>query len=59
MPRGRPRKVVVEPLASDSIELEVAQILAQRCGIPGCSPKNHIGEATQITIIMKRKFNLE
>lgn len=59
MPRGRPRKVPVEPVLPESIEWEVAGVLAQRCGIPGCSPRNHIEEAKQITIIMKRKFNLE
>ena len=59
MPRGRPRKVVVEPIASDSIEMEVAAVLAKVCGIPGCSPRLHLEEAKQITIIMKRKYNLE
>jgi len=59
MPRGRPRKIIVEPTAPESVEWEVAQILAQRCGIPGCSPKNHLAEAKQITVIMKHKYNLE
>jgi hypothetical protein len=59
MPRGRPRKVVVEPLAPDSIELEVASVLSKVCGIPGCAPRLHLEEAKQITIIMKRKYNIE
>ena len=59
MPRGRPRKVVVEPLAPESVEWEVAAVLARMCGIPGCGPRLHLEEAKQITIIMKRKYNLE
>jgi hypothetical protein len=59
MPRGRPRKVPVEPVSPESLEWEVAQVLAKSCGVPGCLPKNHMVEATQLVIIMKDKYNLK
>lgn len=59
MPRGRPRKVPVEPVHPESIEWEVAQALAEKCGVPGCLPKNHMIEATHLVLIMKKKYNLK
>lgn len=59
MPRGRPRKVPVEPLVPESLEWEVAQVLSGYCGVPGCNPKNHKEEAIRLIEIMKRKLARE
>jgi hypothetical protein len=57
MPRGRPRKVVVEPVPSDSLQWEVAQELVRHCGVPGCSPRLHLEEASHIIEIMDKRYN--
>lgn len=55
MPRGRPRKVIVEPdeelKGLEAVELVIAQVLQERCGINGCLPKLHLDEAR---IILKK-----
>lgn len=53
--RGRPRKiqpVVVEP---DSIQWDIAKILSEYCGVPGCSPRNHLEAASRIIEVIKQK----
>lgn len=46
MPRGRPK---AQPKVDyDDPLMGVAEMLAQRCGIPGCSAKNHLEEAREI-----------
>lgn len=54
MPRGRPRRVVMEPPVD--YELKAAQLLADRCGIPGCSPKNHLEEVRALSQLIKESI---
>ena len=56
-PRGRPRKIVVEPVQSGSLEFEVSNLLSHFCGIPGCGPKLHLEDASKVIELVKR--NLE
>lgn len=53
MPRGRPRKVPVEPIDPDTLQWGVAKILSRNCGVPGCSPRNHLEEASEIIEVIK------
>lgn len=52
---GRPRKLVVEPDADlkglDAVQYTIAEIIQERCGINGCTPKFHMEEAG---IILKK-----
>lgn len=47
--RGRPRKQVVNVDEEDKKAWQViAEVLAQNCGIPGCSTKHHNQEAAVV-----------
>jgi hypothetical protein len=48
MPRGRPRKIIVEHVESDSLQWDVAKILSGWCNVPGCGPKFHLENASTI-----------
>jgi hypothetical protein len=59
MPRGRPRKIPVEPITADTKETlawAVADQLHRYCGIPGCSAKIHLADATQLLVELRRKY---
>lgn len=55
---GRPKKVIAEAdpdlKGLDAVQYSVAQILQERCGINGCSPKFHLDEAGIIVKKMKQ-----
>lgn len=59
MPRGRPIKVITDNSdlnGHEEAELTIAQVLQERCGIPGCVAKHHIEEAR---IILRRLIRLD
>jgi len=53
MPRGRP-KSQPKPETTDK-DMQIAEVIARRCGIPGCSAKNHLEEAREYRAIMQTK----
>jgi hypothetical protein len=53
--RGRPRKIqpiVVEP---NTIQWDIAKILSEYCGVPGCSPRNHFEAASRIIEVINKR----
>lgn len=56
--RGRPRKIPVEPYVKDDYSLEwgIAEALSRYCGIPGCSPRVHMLDATSIVEKLRAKY---
>ena len=52
-PRGRPRKIPVQPIEQESLQYKVAAILSSRCTILGCSPKWHLTDADAIIKIVR------
>ncbi len=55
MPRGRPRKQpVVEEHKSRDYEI-IAEVLAQWCGVPGCSLRHHFQEAENVIQALKEE----
>lgn len=53
--RGRPKRVVTEPPVD--YEIKAAQILADRCGIPGCGPQNHLEEVRALSALIQENLN--
>jgi len=54
MPRGRPRKYpVVEEEQPKTIQWLIAEVAHEYCGIPGCTTKLHLQEASQIMDTLK------
>ncbi len=46
--RGRPKKIVEEPMEFDTPLAIVANVLAEWCSIPNCGTKIHRPEAEEI-----------
>lgn len=54
MPRGRPRKVALEPTKENrTIQEIIADVLHDKCDIPGCTTKIHLWEASDVMDALK------
>lgn len=54
MPRGRPRKILVEPTREEkTIQQILAEVLHDNCTTPGCTTKVHMWEASDVMDALK------
>lgn len=55
MPRGRPKKIVVEQTEEEkSVQWIIADVMHDYCYIPGCTTRLHLDEASTVIEVLKR-----
>jgi hypothetical protein len=55
MPRGRPKKIQPPVVEETSTQWLIAVVLAKHCTIPGCGPKLHLEEASEVLEIINKR----
>ena len=59
MPRGRPRKIPLEPITEDTkdtLAWGIAEQLSVYCGVRGCIPKIHLDDANKIVEKLRVRY---